>query len=411
MSRARLIAVVALIAASVTVSASAAPVRGEQHVLILLSTTGAQPYSVADVQQVADAAAAFYRSSSSGRLQLHIDVTPWLDVFQADPGCRFASVSTVDQTMQPAQRAAEAAGYRPSDYDELVYDVADSPCGFFGITRGREVVLTKEPTLELLVHELGHTFGLGHALASRCVYAYGCTVFDPGDPFTPMGTGDQLLDFSAYEKVLLGWLPPQPRITRAGRQALAAPSPSANAAQALVVDTEQGQYWLEYRSQPFTGVLVRFVDAHQAPSVFAPRSTLIIDPTGPSRDWIAPGETYRAKDYRADDIFKLRLATAGRKQGQIQFAWTDRAAPSAPYLVDAESATPSETRIDWTASIDPGSGVAYYAVQVDMQKVLRVDATEADFPALTPGRHMVSVVAVDRAGNRSRPTRISFVVS
>ena len=59
------------------------------------------------------------------------------------------------------------------------------------------------PTAALVTHELGHTFGLPHAGASRC--AATCPVDESGDPFSPMGEG--FTDFSAYEKRQLGWLP------------------------------------------------------------------------------------------------------------------------------------------------------------------------------------------------------------
>ncbi len=358
------------------------------------------------MRQVADAAAAFYKTSSFGQLRLHVDVTRWLPAFQTDPGCRIVSVSTLEQAMQPARLAAQAAGYDVGSYDEVMYAVAGSRCGFFGMTEGHEVLLTREPSLELLVHELGHTFGLGHARASLCTY--GCTLYDPGDPFSPMGTGKQLIDFSAYEKVLLGWLAPQPHISVAGRRALTPPSRAAKSAHAMVIDTAQGQYWLEYRSQPFKGMLVRFVDAHQPPSTLAPSSTLIISPVRRGRDWVALGETYRA-----EKTFKVRLVTASLKQAQIRFAWTDRSAPSAPYLLEAESENPaaSGTHLDWNASTDNGSGIAYYAVQVDTHPVVRADATQATLSQLSRGEHTVSVVAVDRAGNRSSPGWLRFVVS
>jgi Gametolysin peptidase M11 len=50
------------------------------------------------------------------------------------------------------------------------------------------------------VHELGHTYGLAHAGASECPL---CPILEQGDPFSPMGSG--FVDFSAYEKHLLGW--------------------------------------------------------------------------------------------------------------------------------------------------------------------------------------------------------------
>ena len=315
MARARLVAVVALLASGVVASASAAPAIGEQRVLIVLATPGSKPYSVADVQQVASAAAAFYQKSSFGQLHLRVDVTPWLTAFASDPGCRVVSQTTLDTLMRPARLAAEAAGYAPTDYDEVMYNVADSHCGFWGTTYGHEVLLTREPNLELLLHELGHTFGLGHSRASAC--AIECNVVDPGDPFSPMGTGEQLIDFSAYEKVVLGWLPEPRHVSADGRFTLAPARTAGKTARAVIVDSALGEFWLEYVARPFRGLLVRFVDALHPIPPFSPAAILITNPTHKGRDWIALGETFRL-----NQIFKVRLLTAGAQQAEIRIWMT-----------------------------------------------------------------------------------------
>ncbi len=277
--------------------------------LIILGTAGGQPYSVNDVESAARDAADFYRVSSFGRLNLHFDVTPWLHAFTADPGCGFTSQSTLDQLMQPARLAAQRAGYRPSEYPRLVYILADSRCAFSGTTWGQEVTLTRQPSLELLAHELGHSFGLGHAGAAHC--PDGCNVMEPGDPYSPMGTGDKLLDFSAYEKFVLGWLPDQPKVTTDGRYTIV-PAARLGNKSALVVDTPSGEWWIEYRAEPFRGLLVRFVDVLHPVPPFAIGPILMLDPTHHHRNWIARGETYRA------DAFTVRLVQAGTRQAQVR---------------------------------------------------------------------------------------------
>jgi len=311
-ARARLAAVAALLAVLVLAPPSgAASATGEQRVLIILGTSGAQPYSVADVQSVARSAAEFYRTSSFSKLDLHFDVTPWLKAFTSDPGCGFTSQSTLDQLMLPARLAAQRAGYAPAGYPRLVYIIADSHCAFYGTTYGQEVTLTRAPNLELLLHELGHSFGLGHSRASRCVE--GCNVADPGDPFSPMGTGDKLVDFSAYEKVVLGWLPPQPHVTKAGLYTIVPSSRASGGAHAIVVDREAVQWWIEYNAKPFRGLLVRYVDVRHPVPPFADAPVLIVDPVHRGRDWVALGETYRSAKY-----FTVRLVRAGAAHAQVR---------------------------------------------------------------------------------------------
>jgi hypothetical protein len=173
----------------------------------------------------------------------------------------------------------------------VIYALPDAHCGFFGATFGHQVMLTREPTLELLAHELGHTFGLGHAHGSDCTNWLRCALEDTGDPFSPMGSG--ALDYSAYEKALLGWIPAQPHITTPKRYVLAPPTAKSSLAQALVVDTAGGTWWIEYRSQPFRGLLFRFVDSEQHSGPFLPSAVLILRPTKHDRPWLVKGESYR----------------------------------------------------------------------------------------------------------------------
>ena len=72
-----------------------------------------------------------------------------------------------------------------------------------------------------------------------------------------------MLDFSAYEKAVLGWIPAQPHVTVAKRYVLAPPTARSTLAQALVMDTEDGSWWIEYRAKPFRGLLVRFVESRE----------------------------------------------------------------------------------------------------------------------------------------------------
>src|SRR5262249_40738144 len=197
----------------------------------------------------------------------------------------------------------------PDQYDQVLYALGDTRCGFYGITWGRQVMLTRPPSLDLLAHELGHTLGLGHALAAKC--ALECGSIDPGDPYTPMGTGG--FDFSAHEKSLLGWIGPQPHATVSGSYPRVPPTKKTKLAQALIVDGPEGQWWLEFRAKPFRGVLVRFVAAAQSNGVFAPSATLILRPTAAKRDWMVKGETFRAPGQFTVKIVRT-TATAAKLQ-------------------------------------------------------------------------------------------------
>jgi hypothetical protein len=305
--------VVAALLATLIVQQAGAVVRGDKRVLVVLATSGSQPYSVAEVERTVRQADAFFRASSFGQIRLEVDVTPWLAAFNDDPGCGGLTSASFEAVVSPARVAARLAGYNAAGYDDAIYAIADSHCAFHGETWGNEVILTRQPTLRLMVHELGHTFGLGHAQESNCVNASGiCGPLDEtGDPFSPMGSGE--VDFSAYEKVVLGWIRPQPHVTAAKRYVLAPPSSQSPLAQALVVEANEGAWWIEYRSQPFRGLLLRFVDDARAGSPFAPAAALLTNPKA-KRPWLARGESYRLPG-----SFKVTLAKATAGRAEVRF--------------------------------------------------------------------------------------------
>jgi hypothetical protein len=310
--RTPLCAVVALLATLAPLSAGAA-VKGDERVLIVLATAGSRPYSVAEVERTVDQATAFLRSSSLGQVRLNVDVTPWLSAFTTTPGCGGTTNGSLGAIVEPARSAAGRAGYDAAHYNDIVYAIADSGCGFHGATWGNQVMLTRQPTVELLMHELGHAFGLGHAQSTDCVTdSVRCTTDETGDPLSPMGHGG--LDFSAYEKFLLGWIPQQPHVTAAKRYILVPPTTKSTQAQALVVETQQGTWWLEYRVRPFRGLLLRFVDPTQKSFPFAFSAALIDDPAKHGRPWLARGESYRLPW-----SFRVTLVKAGPARAEVRF--------------------------------------------------------------------------------------------
>jgi hypothetical protein len=314
-ARAPLYAVVALLATLLPHTAGAVA-KGEERVLVILATSGPKPYSVAEVEQTVREANSFFQRSSLEQVRLQSDVTPWLPAFDRNPGCGGLTRESFEAVIAPARVAATRAGYNSALYDETVYALAESRCAFHGETWGREVMLTRQPTLHVMLHELGHTLGLGHAQATNCTSGpvrSGCDVDATGDPLSPMGSGT--MDFSAYEKVTLRWIPAQPRVTSPKRYTLATPTYKTTLPQALVVETWQGSWWIEYRSQ-FRGLVIRFVGDQGPRAPFAASSVLILSPKKAGRPWIVRGETYRIPS-----SFRVTLERAGTAQATVRFRY------------------------------------------------------------------------------------------
>src|SRR5437867_4503739 len=81
--------------------------------------------------------------------------------------------------------------------------------------------------------------------------------------------------------------------TSSTRSPTATAASTSRLAQALIVDTEAGSWWIEYRSQPVHGLFFRFVDGSVVPSPFAESAVLIRNLTRAKRPWLLRGESYR----------------------------------------------------------------------------------------------------------------------
>jgi hypothetical protein len=191
----------------------------------------------------------------------------------------------------PLRTIAATAGFHTADYARVFYVVAGPNCGFHGIEAGNEVMIVREPDAKLIVHELGHTFGLPHAGAATTCATW-CVTQEGGDLYSPMGAG--FTDFSAYEKEQLGWIPRQSRITKGGRYLVYPSLTRSIAHQAVVIEAPEGEYWLEQRpGRTSPGLIVRLVNPETTSRAFIAPSTLLLAPVRAGHPVVVPGQTFR----------------------------------------------------------------------------------------------------------------------
>ena len=404
---ARRLVPVALLVASLVVVPSAQPaygghVLGPQRILVALVTWGPQPFARDDVRSIVfDQVDGFYRSMSYGKVSLTGDVTPWLHAFDTPVACNLGQVRS------DGSAAALAAGYDRAKYDRVVFVHPEQNCPWSGVTQAATVFLNGAVTTYLVAHELGHSFGLGHSNLTDCKH-HGCGALEYGDPYDTMGVGSG--DFSAKAKFDLGWLTNVARPAKDGTYDLAPIERTSRLAQAFVVTTGNDQYWIEYRSRAAknaedqqtagAGVIIRVSpspDLNGVGSSGIP-NLLLGNPDGRHRPELGQGE--RFVDPGA---FSVTVLQASMSRARLRFRWTDATAPRTPRFTAALVAGHVQVTLDSAREI--GSGIARYDITLDRRAPRSIgrDATEdpVQMGKPLPGTHTVTVVVVDRAGNRS----------
>jgi hypothetical protein len=413
---ARLLAVLAACAlAAWTTPGASAAFSGEQRLLVMRITWGPEPFPDAMVQDVVFSQTdAFMRASSFGKTWIAGEQTPWLHVLSVQPVCDTRLIA------EAGRSAAQAAGYDLTRYNRYAFLFPRVTCWWSGLGGGDTIFLNGQLSRKLVAHELGHTYGLGHAKSWDCV-GRSCTESEYGDPYDTMGGGQG--DFNAFEKTQLGWITSTLTAAHDGLYTIDRPDRSSTLPQALVVETARTDYWFENRQEDVpsfggvlpTGVLVR-ADGRPdtAPAVRAlPEVTLLLpNAAGPGRAALQPGQTFGVQG-----TFAVTVETQLDGQAALRFRWADGTAPAAPKILTPSPrvARRGALEVTWSQASETGSGVAGYDVSLDGAPAMLVQpgfalSPLARFRMPPRGAHRVTVRAVDRAGNRGKAAVRRFVV-
>ncbi len=231
-------------------------ISGTTQVLVILikyADTVTAPYTQAQVQGTVfsntSSVANYYKESSYSKHQLAGVVTPWLTASFAKPTtCDYSRVS------QEAMSLAQAAGYNTASFQKYVYVFPSLPgCGWAGLGGGSQAWINQAASVLVIGHELGHTFGLGHAGSLDCgtaVIGSPCTRSEYGDPYEIMGNA-RAAHFSAVHKGTLGYFGATEVKTHAGGSATytiaALETPGGATFAVKVPASARRTYWLEWR--------------------------------------------------------------------------------------------------------------------------------------------------------------------
>ncbi len=151
-----------------------------------------------------------------------------------------------------AATQAMADGYVASNYMSTLFVFPNIiPCPFVAAASGTQAYFNGNAfDLWTVIHELGHTFGLGHAdVGSGCTQANaqgaeikttGCTLRDAGDPFEPMG-GSGGHHYNATYKKQIGMLDPSEvlNVTQSGTYTVSANAIPGGSTYLLTIPVER----------------------------------------------------------------------------------------------------------------------------------------------------------------------------
>jgi gametolysin peptidase M11 len=413
---ARLLAALVVCALLVSVAPAAARAfTGEQRLLVMRVTWGPEPFADEVVQDVVfSQTAEFMRASSFGKTWILGEQTPWFHALASQPFCDMRAIA------EAGRQAAQQAGYDLTRYNRYAFLFPRVDCWWSGLGGGDTIFLNGQLSRKLVAHELGHTYGLGHAKSWDCA-GRTCSETEYGDQYDTMGSGQG--DFNVFEKTRLGWITSTLTAARDGVYTIDRPDRASALAQAFVVETARTDYWFENRQEqlPFsgdvlpTGVLVRVSGRPDASPVFRPLpevSLLLPNAAGPGRSALQPGQTFTAAG-----AFAVTVDTQLDGQAVLGFRWLDRTAPAPPEIVTppARLARRRTLAVAWREPVETGSGVAAYEVALDGRAAVAVQPSATQSPFATfrmpaRGTHRVTVRAVDRAENRGKAAVRRFVV-
>jgi chitodextrinase len=393
-------------------------------VLVNFSDKQTQPWTKAHILEQVETGAAsvkrFYEEEAKGGLTLDADVFGWYTIDATSTGC-----STKWQTTyhDQATAKAEAAGVDLDAYTNVMYMWPGlSDCGYAGVAYvgGKWSYINGTDSVQVLTHELGHNFGLGHANGLTCtsggtevmIAAPGdCTVDYYADPFSTMGnnalrhhTGMGLVDLgllSSDEKVVGGpgnTYTIAPYFGPAGVKLVRIPRGDGTYFD-LDIRTPYGTFDTYSAGSPVTvGVSVRIAVVTAASST--PRQSRLLDSTPASSSGLqdAPLAVGRTM---TDPVSQLSFTVLSVGAAGVTVRVREGIPPTVPGNLAADLTASGSVRLDWTAATDD-TALSGYRISRNGSPIASVGAGTTTYTdgAITDGTsYTYAVAAMDTSGN------------
>jgi len=231
--------------------------------LFNFSNDSSQPFTAASVAQTYFSTGAtdrsvanYFNEVSWGQIQVSGQAFGWYTIAATNQSCDPGTWSA------QADQAAQAAGVDLSSFDVKTYVFPGvSLCGWGGLAQmpGNEDWINGSPTVGLMAHELGHTFGLNHAVSESCTLANGdrvafgpnCTTSEYGDAYDVMGNAGGANHISEWHRAMLGLTSDIQTVSADGTYSLSPVEGQSGSPHALRIARGDGtSFDLEYR-QPY----------------------------------------------------------------------------------------------------------------------------------------------------------------
>ena len=405
-----------------TFSTAAVAAKKLAIVLINFKDNPSAPFTKTAVQSALSGSTtsikAFFEEESKSSWSVTGSVFGWYTLDTPSNTCDWNTWMTV------GANAVAAAGGSLSGYTNILYVVpSTSSCGWAGVAyiNNNRSVMNGTISVQVMTHELGHNFGLGHANALACTNSGGtrvsidttanCTSKGYADPFSTMGN-NALRHNHGSMLGELGFLAASEKVVGApGNTYTISPYLGSGPVKLVRIPRGDGTFFdLDFRTPygPFdnftagspatVGVTIRLASGTASPTG-SPKDTNLIDTTPSTTDLkdapLLVGKTLK------DPVSTISFTTLSSSASGVKVQVKEGIAPGAPGTLSATASDTPSVDLSWGAATD-NMGVASYKVTRNGTAVGTVNAPATswtDTTAKLGATYTYGVAAVDTSGN------------